>query len=488
MISACPMFLMRTSCLDKPYFFKQDCTASSPVELLVSKMVRPFIAAGWALICAAAALLTINALAADSSLVRPMGLMPKRIWPSTAGTEPVGTRSQDLAAAAASCGTPAGKMLNTGCRPSSAHQFFSVATKNGKAQYSAGWELTLISVSGACAPGVALPAPQMPQMPPPTTALSKARRSRVLTGVLTGVFIGVSIVFSSSHDNEKTIARRRHSVRAPVMRLTQLFPYPGAKLHERGLLHHVLDARQRVPALGLANGLDGDDVPHRAGAACHHHDAVGQVHRLFPRMGDEKHGAGMAARHAHQLLLHHDAGLRVERAEGFIHQQHLRVEHVDPGNRHPLLHAARELVGKGLFVALQAHQCNVLPDALRSFGRRDAQAVQAEPDVVPDGLPGKERKLLEHHPPLRCPAAPRPGPGRVPTPLSTIPQPPVGCSRPAAMRMQVVLPQPDGPTMATNSRAPTRRLTPRRATTSRVPWRNVRSTSLNWIVAMGLLG
>ena len=31
--------------------------------------------------------------------------------------------------------------------------------------------------------------------------------------------------------------------------------------------------------------------------------------------------------------------------------------------------------------------------------------------------------------------------------------PPVGNSRPAAMRMQVVLPQPDGPTMATNSRS-----------------------------------
>src|SRR6218665_3797742 len=99
-------------------------------------MVRPFIAAGLALICAAAALLTINALAADSSLVRPMVLMPKRIWPSTAGTEPVPHTSHDLAAAAAICGTPAGKMLNTGSRPTSAHQFFSFSTKNRKAQHN----------------------------------------------------------------------------------------------------------------------------------------------------------------------------------------------------------------------------------------------------------------------------------------------------------------------------------------------------------------
>src|SRR6218665_3207053 len=49
----------------------------------------------------------------------------------------------------------------------------------------------------------------------------------------------------------------------------------------------------------------------------------------------------------------------------------------------------------------------------------------------------------------------RSGPGRVTTSLSTITQPPVGCSRPAAMRMQVVLPQPNGPTKATNSRATT---------------------------------
>jgi hypothetical protein len=44
-----------------------------------------------------------------------------------------------LDATAAICGTPAGKVLNAGFRPTSAHQFFSVATKNGSAQYSAGW-------------------------------------------------------------------------------------------------------------------------------------------------------------------------------------------------------------------------------------------------------------------------------------------------------------------------------------------------------------
>ena len=102
-------------------------------------MVWPFIDAGFLANLSATSLRTSSALPADSSLVTPMVLMPKRTWPSTAGTLPVPPTSHDFEADAAICGTPAGKVLNTGFRPTSAHQFFSVATKNGSAQYSAGW-------------------------------------------------------------------------------------------------------------------------------------------------------------------------------------------------------------------------------------------------------------------------------------------------------------------------------------------------------------
>ena len=139
MISAWPMFLMVTSVLAMPHFFRQDCTAKSPVELAVSTIVWPLIEAGSLANLSAVALLASSALPADSSLVTPMVLMPKRTWPSTAGTPPVPPTSQDLDADAAICGTPAGKVENTGLRPISAHQPLTVATWNGSAQYSAGW-------------------------------------------------------------------------------------------------------------------------------------------------------------------------------------------------------------------------------------------------------------------------------------------------------------------------------------------------------------
>ena len=69
-----------------------------------------------------------KALPADSSFVKPIVLIPKRTCPNTAGTEPVPPTSQDFDADAAICGTPAGNVLNVGFKPSSAHQFFSVAT------------------------------------------------------------------------------------------------------------------------------------------------------------------------------------------------------------------------------------------------------------------------------------------------------------------------------------------------------------------------
>ena len=56
---------------------------------------------------------TISALPFDSSLVTPMVSRLKRAAPSTAGTEPVPPTSHDFDAAAAICGAPAGKMVNS---------------------------------------------------------------------------------------------------------------------------------------------------------------------------------------------------------------------------------------------------------------------------------------------------------------------------------------------------------------------------------------
>ncbi len=100
----------------------------------MSTIVWPFMLSGDLVNLSATSLRTNSALPADSSLVTPMVLMPKRTWPSTAGTEPVPPTSHDFDAAAAICGTPAGNVEKTGFRPTSAHQPFSVAMWNGSAQ------------------------------------------------------------------------------------------------------------------------------------------------------------------------------------------------------------------------------------------------------------------------------------------------------------------------------------------------------------------
>src|SRR6185312_3554845 len=79
----------------------------------------------------------------------------------------------------------------------------------------------------------------------------------------------------------------------------------------------------------------------------------------------------------------------------------------------------------------------------------------------------------------------RSGPGAVTGRLPTVTVPAVGNSRPAAIRRHVVLPQPDGPTIATNSRSCTVKLTSLSAGND-VPSRsNSRDT---WSKTMALTG
>ena len=100
----------------------------------MSKIVWPLSEAGFFMKASALSPRTNRALPCDSSFEMPMVSKLKRTLPSTAGTEPVPPMSQDFDAEAAICGTPAGKVLNTGFKPSSPHQFFSVAMKKGSAQ------------------------------------------------------------------------------------------------------------------------------------------------------------------------------------------------------------------------------------------------------------------------------------------------------------------------------------------------------------------
>ena len=79
----------------------------------------------------------------------------------------------------------------------------------------------------------------------------------------------------------------------------------------------------------------------RRRAVGHHHDAVGQQHRLVDVVGDHDHRVAEPRMDLHHRVLQMGAGQRVERAERLVEQQDLRLHRQRPGDADALLHAAR---------------------------------------------------------------------------------------------------------------------------------------------------
>ncbi len=190
------------------------------------------------------------------------------------------------------------------------------------------------------------------------------------------------------------ISRRFHLV-------AQQLPDPGAQVNEGFEVHHFIH-RHAGPVVRTPGWSDIDDFPNPARTCRHHHDAVGEIHRLFDAMGDEENRAGIGPGQPDQFLLHQDSGLGVERAERLVHQQHVGIDCIGARNGHPLLQAARQLMGIGIGVILEAHQLQEMLDAANSFAASDLPAFEAEADVLAHGLPGKQRELLKHHGAIRA--------------------------------------------------------------------------------------
>ena len=82
----------------------------------------------------------------------------------------------------------------------------------------------------------------------------------------------------------------------------------------------------------------------RAGARVQHQRAVTQRDRLADVVGDEDDGLATELPQLEQVGLQDGAGLRVERAERLVHQDHRRIVGERADQRGALPHAARQLV------------------------------------------------------------------------------------------------------------------------------------------------
>ncbi len=137
-----------------------------------------------------------------------------------------------------------------------------------------------------------------------------------------------------------------------------------------------------------------DDAPWLRG---HHQDAIGQAHGFHQVVGDHQHthvaGGLLGQQQGIEFFLEAD----VQRGEGFVEQQQVRLQHQRPGQRNAALHAARQLVRKLAQVAMRQAQ----PERQgfgppQSLAFADVAGLQAQGNVVEGGFPGQQVGLLEH--------------------------------------------------------------------------------------------
>ena len=128
----------------------------------------------------------------------------------------------------------------------------------------------------------------------------------------------------------------------------------------------------------------------------HDPDAVGHREGFLLVVRDQHRRDAELALHladgAAQLL----ADLRIERPEGLIEQQHLRLVRQRPRDRHPLLLSAGELRRQPLVESLERHQPQQLLAPLAAGTRAHAAHAQRKLDVLRDGHVAEQGVVLEH--------------------------------------------------------------------------------------------
>ena len=178
-----------------------------------------------------------------------------------------------------------------------------------------------------------------------------------------------------------------------------------ARQHARGLgALHALD--RRVEEVGLADevgdeAVDGALVDVLGRADLLHppvrqdRDAVGHGERLFLIVGHEDEGDPRLLLELLELDAHGLAKLEVEGRQGLVEEQHLGPRGQRPGQRHPLLLAARKLRRPARGQVLHMDEPQDVRHHPIDLGLRAPQHAQREADIGGDGHVGEQRVLLE---------------------------------------------------------------------------------------------
>ena len=131
-------------------------------------------------------------------------------------------------------------------------------------------------------------------------------------------------------------------------------------------------------------------------AVFQHHHPVRHRQRFFLVVGDEHKGNAQLPLQPLELHLHGAAQLEVQGRQGFVQQQHFRPLYHRPGNRNPLLLAARKLMRFTPGKVFQLHHGQGFFYPLADFLFWPFLHLQAIGHVVEHRHMGEQRVVLEH--------------------------------------------------------------------------------------------
>src|ERR1022692_622746 len=142
------------------------------------------------------------------------------------------------------------------------------------------------------------------------------------------------------------------------------------------------------------------------GVGRHHRHAIREENGLVDRVRDEDDSPALGcgtvlSPDAQQLFLQDDARLRVQRGQRLVHEQDFGLDRHQARQRNALAHAAGELVRILRLRSAETDELDAASHAL--FAPRTVElpargsVQQPELDIAANGLPGKQRVVLEHH-------------------------------------------------------------------------------------------
>ena len=134
----------------------------------------------------------------------------------------------------------------------------------------------------------------------------------------------------------------------------------------------------------------------------HQQNPVAQAHGFPNVVRDKYDGWGSLFPDAFQFVVKHVARLRVERREGFVHQENLWLQSQRARQRHALFHSSGELVNVVIFKMRKVNHAEVLSGAIAPLISRNAAHFQTEFHVLPHRQPGEQAQFLEEQNSVRA--------------------------------------------------------------------------------------